>query len=38
VQTCRSQLRSAIEFFALALSAHVGHAIAYPSLIPFSTA
>lgn len=36
VQTCRSQERSAINFFAEALRAHVGHANAYPSLIPFS--
>ena len=37
VQTCRSQLRSVIDFFALALRAHTGHQIAYPSLIPVSS-
>jgi len=37
VQTCRTQQRSVIGFFALALRAYVGHEIAYPSLIPFST-
>lgn len=36
VQTCRTQQRSVIDFFASALRAHVGHEIAYPSLIPFS--
>ena len=36
VQTCRTQQRSVIDFFASALSAHIGHEIAYPSLIPFS--
>jgi len=36
VQTCRSQERSVIDFFASALRAHVGHENAYPSLIPFS--
>ncbi len=36
VQTCRSQQRSVIDFFALALRAYVGHEIAHPSLIPFS--
>lgn len=36
VQTCRSQQRSVIDFFAWALRAHVGHEIAYPELIPFS--
>ncbi len=36
VQTCRTQHRSVIDFFAEALRAHVGHEIAYPSLIPFS--
>jgi transposase len=37
VQTCRSQERSVIDFFASALRAHVGHENAYPSLIPFSS-
>ena len=36
VQSCRSQLRCVIDFFGEALGAHVGHAIVYPSLIPFS--
>ena len=36
VQTCRTQQRSVIDFFAKALRAHVVHEIAYPSLIPFS--
>lgn len=36
VQTCRTQARSVIDFFASALRAHVGHDIASPSLIPFS--
>lgn len=36
VQTCRFQQRSVIDFFRDALRAHVGHTIAYPSLIPFS--
>ena len=36
VQTCRTQQRSVIDFFASALRAHLGHGIAYPSLIPFS--
>ena len=37
VQTCRSQERSVIDFFAEALRAHTGHGNAYPLLIPFST-
>jgi transposase len=38
VQTCRSQLRSVLDFFGDALRAHISHQIAYPSLIPiFST-
>lgn len=37
VQTCRFQQRSVIDFFGEALRAYVGHVIAYPSLIPFST-
>ncbi len=36
VQTCLTQQRSVIHFFAEALRAHVAHKIAYPSLIPFS--
>lgn len=36
VQTCRSQARSVIDFFASALRAHTGHLNAHPSLIPFS--
>lgn len=36
VQTCRTQQRSVIDFFASALRAQVGHEIAYPSLIHFS--
>lgn len=36
VQTCRSQERSVIDFFASALRAHIRHGNAYPSLIPFS--
>ncbi len=36
VQTCRTQQRSVIDFWASALRAHVGHEIAYPSLIPIS--
>jgi transposase len=36
VQTCRTQQRCVIDFFAFALRAYVGHEIAYPSLIPFS--
>lgn len=34
VQTCRFQQRCVIDFFGEALRAHVGHEIAYPSLIP----
>ena len=37
VQTCRSQDRSVIDFFASALRAHTGHGNVYPLLIPFST-
>jgi transposase len=36
VQTCRSQERSVIDFFASALRAHIGDRNSYPSLIPFS--
>lgn len=36
VQTCRSQERSVIGFFAQALRAHAGHENAHLSLIPFS--
>ena len=36
VQTCRTQARSVIDFFASALRAHVGHEIVYPLLIPVS--
>ncbi len=36
VQTCRVQQRSVIDFFAAALRTHIGHEVAYPSLIPFS--
>ena len=36
VQTCRIQQRSVIDFSASALRAHLGHGIAYPSLILFS--
>jgi transposase len=37
VQTCRSQERSVIGFFASTLRAHLRHENAYPSLIPFFT-
>lgn len=36
VQTCRSQERSVIDFFAQALRAHAGNENAQLSLIPFS--
>jgi transposase len=36
VQTCRSQERSVINFFASALRAHIGYDKTYPSLIHFS--
>ncbi|NEQ82985.1 MAG: transposase [Moorea sp. SIO2I5] len=37
VQTCRSQQRCVVNFFAEALRAHIGRDMGFPSLIPIFT-